>query len=409
MNSKIIMPALVFALAAFSYAAPKKGTMTDPRDGQKYKTVKIGKQVWMAENLNYETTSFPNSCYWNNPANCEKRGRLYSWIAANLVACPNGWHLPTKEEFQKLIDTVGGKNKAGKMLKSKSGWKKGDNGADAFGFSALPAGVGYLGFYDYGGTQTYFWSSAPIVGGEGVALDLDGGTVGLADAMTELSVRCLKGKPPKEPEIDPVPQKETGAEVNEPPSNSSDGTEESVSTPSFGITSSTPMTDPRDDKTYKTVKIGEQVWMEENLNFEMEDSYCYDDKSKKCKKFGRLYTWESAVKACPTGWHLPKIREYKTLISNTGSPNDAGKFLKSISGWQEKGNGTREISFYALPAGGRTSSGDFHGIDSNAYFWSSTENAQNAYSLELYYDNNQVNLKKDSNKSDGLSVRCIKD
>ena len=98
----------------------------------------------MAENLNYRytaATSLDSSsfCYNNKESNCAKYGRLYTWNAAKK-ACPAGWHLPSKVEFEMLINLVGGKSTAGKVLKSKKGWDYSDNGTDDFGFSALPAG-----------------------------------------------------------------------------------------------------------------------------------------------------------------------------------------------------------------------------------------------------------------------------
>ena len=151
----------------------KSGTMTDSRDGQTYKTVTIGSQTWMAENLNYETDfSF---CYNSEETNCAKYGRLYWWAAAvgksesecgpayicslpsgNIQGvCPNGWHLPSKVEWETLFDAVGGRATAGKMLKSTSGGK----GTDAFGFSALPAGNRDCGDYSSAGYSAGFWSS----------------------------------------------------------------------------------------------------------------------------------------------------------------------------------------------------------------------------------------------------------
>jgi len=80
-------------------------TFTDPRDGKVYRTVKIGNQVWMAENLNYDAPG--SKCYNNNPANAEKYGRLYDWETAKKV-CPAGWHLPSNDEWKVLVDFVGG-------------------------------------------------------------------------------------------------------------------------------------------------------------------------------------------------------------------------------------------------------------------------------------------------------------
>jgi len=178
------------------------GTMTDSRDGQTYKTVTIGTQTWMAQNLNYAYTDVPyyvpnvpyyvrddypsdstSWCYRDDANNCSKYGRLYTWAAAmdsvgtwstngkgcgyNKTCsptypvrgvCPEGWHLPTKAEFETLFTAVGGQSTAGKVLKSTSGWKS--NGSDAFAFSALPAGSrGAVGSYDYEGGRTFFWIS----------------------------------------------------------------------------------------------------------------------------------------------------------------------------------------------------------------------------------------------------------
>ena len=166
-----------------------KGTMTDERDGQTYKTVTIGTQIWMAENLNYAGDS-SGFCYNDSVSYCEKYGRLYTWAAAMDSAgtwttngkgcgceagclptypvrgiCPEGWHLPTLAEFKTLEDAVGGWEMPGKMLKSTSGWKDdegeyGGNGMDAYGFSALPSSerCTYLSKGEKG-SQADFWSS----------------------------------------------------------------------------------------------------------------------------------------------------------------------------------------------------------------------------------------------------------
>jgi uncharacterized protein (TIGR02145 family) len=157
------------------------GELVDDRDGQTYKTVVIGKQTWMAENLNYAYTGVPYKnedyksdstswCYKNDASNCTKYGRLYTWAAAmDSVGewstngkgcgyrtecsptypvrgiCPEGWHLPTKTEIETLLAVVGGQLTACKMLKSTDGWFDSGNGTDAFGFSALPAGTWFDG------------------------------------------------------------------------------------------------------------------------------------------------------------------------------------------------------------------------------------------------------------------------
>ena len=104
------------------------------------------------------------------------------------------------------------------------------------------------------------------------------------------------------------------------------------------------LTDSRDGQTYRTVKIGNQVWMAENLNYETANSYCYQDSVSNCTKYGRLYTWAAAKAACPSGWHLPTEVEFKELVATVGGSSTAGKMLKSTSGWDddegESGNGT---------------------------------------------------------------------
>jgi uncharacterized protein (TIGR02145 family) len=109
---------------------------TDTRDGKKYLTVKIGGKTWMAENLNYKIGK--SWCYDNNNSNCDKYGRLYDLKTA-MKACPKGWHLPTSQEWDNLATAAGGKDVAGKMLRSASDWN-GSNGTDDLGFSALPGG-----------------------------------------------------------------------------------------------------------------------------------------------------------------------------------------------------------------------------------------------------------------------------
>ena len=186
----------IFEMSKDEFLNPRitYGTMTDTRDNKTYKTVKIGTQVWMAENLNYadsiKTPSLKGNswCYDNKAENCDVTGRLYTWAAAiDSVAlandadnpqicgyfkectlptvvqgvCPEGWHLPTKTEWNTLFMAVGGSSAAGKALKSGSGWSDNGNGTDTYGFSALPAGYrNYSGnFYD-AGYGAYFWSAS---------------------------------------------------------------------------------------------------------------------------------------------------------------------------------------------------------------------------------------------------------
>lgn len=172
-------------------------------------TVTIGKQVWMAKNLNVETEG--SWCYDNKPENCEKYGRLYTWAAAmNLLEscngqhcavearhkgiCPSGFHIPTRDEFKELVKFAGGSEKAQKALRSKTGWEK--KGSDTYGFSALPAGrylSSYEKFYDVG-YSAGFWSSTEDEGDGAYLLDIVDfyADVSTYDKSTAQSVRCLQ-------------------------------------------------------------------------------------------------------------------------------------------------------------------------------------------------------------------------
>lgn len=177
------------------------------RDGNTYKIVKIGTQTWMAENLKVRTEG--SWCYENKESNCQKYGRLYNWEAAK-IACPAGWHLPSRGEFETLLKAVGGtqdKNKeykwrgAGVSLKSTTGWDKykgkSGNGEDAFGFSALPAGYEYdNGDYTDEGYSASFRSSTEDGSGYVYCMNLAyvGGSAFLRSSYRShgFSVRCLK-------------------------------------------------------------------------------------------------------------------------------------------------------------------------------------------------------------------------
>ncbi|HNW90515.1 MAG TPA: FISUMP domain-containing protein [Bacteroidales bacterium] len=160
-------------------------------------------------------------------------------------------------------------------------------------------------------------------------------------------------------------------------------------------------TDPHDGKTYKTVKIGNQVWMAENLNYVTNSgSWCYDNSSSNCSKYGRLYTWEAAKKACPPGWHLPSKSEFETLLNKFGGGGtNAYNALK-------KGGSS---GFSALLGGWRSYKGIFGYIEINDFWWSSSEyNTDHAWCLNMYSFTQNANMSYGS-KEMGISVRCLQD
>ncbi|WP_290949789.1 fibrobacter succinogenes major paralogous domain-containing protein [Fibrobacter sp.] len=196
------------------------------------------------------------------------------------------------------------------------------------------------------------------------------------------------------------------------------------------------LVDERDGQAYKTVKIGDQWWMAENLNYDTASGYCYNDSAEYCAKYGRLYDWATVMDSagiwstngkgcgydktcsptypvrgiCPSGWHLPSKTEWETLFIAVGGSSVAGWVLKSTSGWNNSGNGSDAFGFSALPAGRRYDEGNYAIEGEGARIWSSTEqnNGGSVYDLCLYDDSNKAFLLN-GDKEGGFSVRCIKD
>ena len=167
-------------------------------------------------------------------------------------------------------------------------------------------------------------------------------------------------------------------------------------------------TDPRDGSTYKVVKIGEKVWMAENLNFDIPGSFCPEGDARKCADLGRLYTWEAAKAACPEGFRLPTKEVFDELVASVGGQPSAGN-LKSTSGWFKKGNGSNEFGFAAFPAG-LYNGEKFDGIGGYAYFWSATESTEEpGFAYYLYLDFSSSAAKVNAFvKGDARSVRCYR-
>jgi len=380
-----------------------KSTFTDSRDGKTYKTVKIGSQTWMAENLNYELVG-NSRCYGDKQDSCAKYGRLYNWNAANM-SCPSEWHLPDQDEWIMLTTSVGG-GSTGMTLKSTTwGTNERDRGSDTYGFSALPGGhYNYSDGKFYGaGSFAYFWSATETADGKAHYRYLEtyiiaGGDKLFADANEKydaFSVRCVKDD-----------------------NNNGGGKEPNVVDPSTVVKGT--FTDSRDGNTYKTVKIGKQTWMAENLNYDTADgnlSWCYKDSPDSCAKYGRFYQWKAAKTACPSGYHLPTRDEWGTLAKAAGGSGTygeggtAGTKLKSNSGWSGDGNGTDDYGFSALPGGNGVADGS---SSSNAGYegrwWTVTErgSSNNAYYRRMYFYYDYV-LEGDDIKGYGYSVRCVAD
>jgi uncharacterized protein (TIGR02145 family) len=210
------------------------------------------------------------------------------------------------------------------------------------------------------------------------------------------------------------------------------------------------MTD-NDGRTYKTVEISypegyseiyqqlygdPPIWMAENLNYNVSSSVCYEERESNCDKYGRLYNWATAMALpdscnsddcasqidarrhrgiCPSGWHLPSEKEWKTLVAAAGG----GTSLKANSGWEpfqeQSGNGTDARGFAALPGGGGNADGNFFAIGEVGYLWTASDNGilypNSAVHYIIFHINTiSVNISSSGGlKSSLLSVRCVKD
>jgi len=158
-------------------------------------------------------------------------------------------------------------------------------------------------------------------------------------------------------------------------------------------------TDGRDGKIYKTVMLGTQTWMAENLAYKADyGCWAYDNDETKVKTYGYLYNWETSKNICPAGWHLPSDKEWQTLVNYFGGEKVAGeKFINN--------------GFSVLPGGFRNGFGIYSGISTHGMWWSSswlTPTNLNAWYQLLTFENNKIEHRT-LGKISGFSVRCVKD
>jgi uncharacterized protein (TIGR02145 family)/uncharacterized repeat protein (TIGR02543 family) len=191
-------------------------------------------------------------------------------------------------------------------------------------------------------------------------------------------------------------------------------------------------TDSRDGTVYNTIEIGTQTWFAENLNYNTDGSKCYGEDGTiikgmsnykptssevqaNCAKYGRLYDWDAAMRACPSGWHLPDDDEWTTLVDYAGDDKSpAGTKLKSKTGWDDdddgrRVNGTDDYGFSALPGGECSLNDYFSDAGTNGNWWSATgyydydDRARKWEMLYLYVTVGHSNEYKGMK----LSVRCV--
>ena len=201
--------------------------------------------------------------------------------------------------------------------------------------------------------------------------------------------------------------------------------------------------DERDGQTYKTVKMGDQWWMAENLNYAVlqatEDldssSFCQRDSLKYCEIFGRLYlksaamdsagTWsdgglkcgyysdcspkEPVRGVCPEGWHLPNDDEWEALFAVVGDSSLVPLALKSSTLWDKIEGGVDAFGFAVLPAGCRRGLGDYYSIGYSTGYWSATEDSRSSSKTIDFFRNEGYDYMTREYKNYAHPVRCVKD
>ncbi len=168
----------------------------------------------------------------------------------------------------------------------------------------------------------------------------------------------------------------------------------------------------RDGVEYKTVLINEQCWTKENMKYvpSTGTTMCYDNLESNCETYGRLYDYEAAALACPSGFRLPTQEEMIAMQEYSGADMyDAGKHLKTTTGWTGE-NGDDFLGFSALPGGRCDEEQTCRNIGATGYWWTSTEKVKNSnhYTLFLTGDTDSFSASTTMDNDQYISVRCVK-
>lgn len=356
------------------------GTLVDHRDGNVYKTVTIGNQEWMAENLRYETSP-------SRP--------VYAWDDA-VKACPEGWHLPAFREWRKLLDDVSSYKDVSAALFE-------ENSLDGFistnesGFSATA--VVYIN--DYGTEIDYprhavYWSTDDEYNNRGAYVIIGMNDVDFEKTMSSSKarypIRCLKGE-----------GHELRSSSSSVPSSSSRLSSSSAkSSSSSGPTFADSVTydvfkDVRDGKTYHTIEMDGSVWMMELLRYET-DSVKTIDNSPMSDTSHLYYTWTEAMFACPEGWRLPDTTEWRAF--SEGLIKMRWALGSDFDEWLDDTGLFGEAHYHDVYGGSHA-----WGANTDVMWTSEDEKCQKGYKVNLATNNHSFFL---SNTNKGNSVRCIK-
>lgn len=179
-------------------------------------------------------------------------------------------------------------------------------------------------------------------------------------------------------------------------------------------------TDTRDGQVYEIVSIGNQTWFTENLNYEIENSWSYDENADFGNTYGKLYLWETAKEVCPTGWHLPTDDEWIQLELFLGMNPEEIKLvddirganivekMKSEEGWGNSGNGNNSSGFNVLPGGSRCEHGHFAGVEVFARFWTASPNGDTRAWMRMFSSDDEQVIRGRMPSISAVSVRCVR-
>lgn len=355
--------------ASSSSVAASGDVYVDSRDGQTYSIYRNDIQTWLGQNMNYNAE--PNWCYNDDPANCEEFGRYYSWESAQ-EACPEGYRLPMKRDWVTLdkLNSTAGMMPINGALTSKNGIALQFGGQySTVNGKAKWDDMGVFGMYwDYEET-TETTVSSMIVSENWVVVYSGNDSREKTDRM---SVRCIR---------------------------ENHGT----------------MVDPRDGQEYKTIRLGERIWMAENLNFKTDSSAANPKAEEQGMKVGQYYRRNDAENACPSGWRLPATAEWKMLVDLVDSMVvEDGRSLKSLDGWTMAHTGKDDFEIGLQPAGDcyigvLDSLFNCGSLGNIAEYWTSSTQVTNGNHECLYMYSGKTLVDYKCNKSNYLPVRCVKE
>ena len=372
------------------------GEYTDVRNNYVYKYITHNGLKWMTENLKYPSDG-RGLCYATVLGNCDRYGRLYTWNDAK-DACPDEWRLPTKSEMEAyfknpypdLFEKIG----YGGMGSNWGGyWRWDDN-----------TGVNHSGAHGKDSVG-YYWTGTND-NGKSYYFKLSADDPVFAyweDDNLYSYVRCVWGKESTSVNVGSSSSAQSSSAIA---SSSSVVSSSSITASS----SSVGKVKDRAGNEYPVVQIGEQYWMAENLNYKTEGSACYDDQESNCELYGRLYTWEAAMTACPDGYRLPSRNDYTILWENANQMNGGSRPQDALwvnGTWAP--NADNKTGFSAYPGGLWKGSYDRWLMD--AFFWTSTpgEVYPTTHARSLHMNELNAYLGQDDPKTYMMSVRCVKE